>query len=249
MTTKVLNTVSHKTSQGDCRVTKGKLILLEVNNIPFQEGQLLKRVNFSTPKTKIGDYAICGNSSTIDPDWQVIQPLIICENEPLEVGDNFFWNNMIMTWVENDRNVWNTGLLPPKAIATYKLFSSKHLKAIVDGKLKDLQEVLVELISWTDKPKEIHSTMGESNWGVQYVNRVKLTQIAKGYIILHRVENISVSVSQLDTLVTKYSTWLENMKENRRLEWEKTPDTENYLIDQMISHTAETVRDLIALKN
>ena len=70
--------------------------------------------------------------------------------------------------------------------------------------------------------------------------------------ILDKYQGISPStvteiIEALREKDNKYTEWLTNMKDNRAKEWDKAPDGEVYLLDQMIARTAETVRDLRAI--
>lgn len=117
MTTKVSNTVSLNTSQGDVIVTKGKLIIL--------------------PKTENDENP--WNNYNIDK-----RCLIISETEEIQEGDiicRAFDYAILRDNVNSDNR---RGEKFYKVLALPENFSPKHLQAIVDDKFKDGDEVYVE---------------------------------------------------------------------------------------------------------
>lgn len=120
MQVKVTNTVSHKTSQGDVLVTKGKLVLIHVK--PGEDGFFMKN--------------------------GVFKPIIISETEKIEGGDWYYANKTLFKADEKlyEGNDPNTVKNQFKILALPEHFSPKQLQAIVDGKLKDGDEVYVECI-------------------------------------------------------------------------------------------------------
>lgn len=119
MTTKVKQTEAYKDSQGEHIVCKGKLVLLNGNDIKKGKIRLSDNINISKipliiSKEKIdkGDYIWCVQG----------QELVQWDYETQPPGECFAW----------------------KVLALPENFSPKHLQAIVDGKLKDGDEVYVE---------------------------------------------------------------------------------------------------------
>lgn len=120
-TTKVRQTEHYTDSQGEHIVCRGKLIIVSLN------GQIAN-----------------------------LQPLIISETEEIEVGNKIFANNPgtqelgIFTAKSRNKREWYIEELSysvsscRKILALPEHFSPKQLQAIVDGKLRDGDEVFVE---------------------------------------------------------------------------------------------------------
>jgi len=143
-TTKVKNTETYKDAQGEHLVAKGKLLLIE-NSEVYKIGEL------------VADY-----KNTI---LSIKRPIIISETEEIKVGDIVYssWSlpeRSIFTVKEikenqltDTNNYYHPSSYCKKVLVLPEQFSPKHLQAIVDGKLKDQDEVYVELnqTGWMDK--------------------------------------------------------------------------------------------------
>lgn len=159
MTTKVKNTVSHKTSQEDVVLVKGKLIIL------------------------CKDKPIYYNSRLISERAAYLKPIIILETEEIKVGDKYYseYHNSIincnypnhaigLNMQLKDKTIGDNGkrLILGKILSLPKHFSPKHLQAIVDGKLKDGDEVLVETMSFKDMPKD--GEFSSNEYSIKLIN-------------------------------------------------------------------------------
>lgn len=167
MTTKVNHTVSHKTSQGEVIVTKGKLVLI-------------------IPENKTGDDGYFRFNNGI-----YFKPIIVSEIESIETSDNYY-------------NAYNEKIYNAPRFEGYKIgrdlkvlvlptqFSTKQLQAIIEGKLKDGDEVLVEC-----KPAEIYGNNG-SFYPIEYV--IKLSY-PDNKVTLHKVEQKLYTREELENYI------------------------------------------------
>jgi hypothetical protein len=172
MTTKVNNTVSHKTSQGDVLVTKGKLVFIASKELPMCE--LLNM-----------------------PGYGWIKPIIISETEKIEVGDKYLYDELgkfqILTCTGQYKSD-DTGLVfsnnAKKILALPEHFSPKHLQAIVDGKLKDGDEVYVECNGTVTVARE-HLLTNSKEWKEALANPKDcyIHLNSSNHITLHKVEH------------------------------------------------------------
>ena len=118
---KVNNTQQYSDSQGEHVVCKGKLVLLHP---PYS----------------------FGSDVNIHYDEDVMcRPIIISETEEIKEGDKVVHldDNYIFTSNENESKVHKKA---KKILSLPEHFSEKHLQAIVDGKMKDGDEVLVKCV-------------------------------------------------------------------------------------------------------
>lgn len=144
MTTKVSNTVSHKTSQGTHLVTKGGLVIIHTK----------------IPPSWIGDFCYHGNNGYViitkeifenkkhwefaQKNYTIAKPFIISYDEKILDGDLFLgkWSKGVfkcsvdMEPMDGDRKIF----------ARPQNFSKKQLQAIVEGKLKRGDDVYVECL-------------------------------------------------------------------------------------------------------
>lgn len=127
MTTKVKTTEIYKDSQGEHIVVKGELVLIDA---PI--GGHNNMIAISLPNNRL-------------PLAQI--SVIISETEEIEVNDYFIDTNRnyrtIYQFNEDDKK---NSFIPKghKVLVLPEHFSPKHLQAIIDGKLKDGDEVFVE---------------------------------------------------------------------------------------------------------
>ncbi len=130
---KVEKTEYHTNSQGWHVVVKGRLVFVKTKDFkaPLKIGKLLPEIIFA--------------SAEHSGEWSDLLPIIISETEKINIGDQRYGEGMIMDTsineefsMRNNKGIWN------KILALPENFSHKHLCAIVDGKLKDGQDVFVE---------------------------------------------------------------------------------------------------------
>jgi len=154
MTTKVKQTEIYKDSQGEHIVVKGKLVLIDA-----PAGGHNNMIATGIPTNRL-------------PSAQI--PIIISETEEIEIEDNALYINKkkqqssywqyykiiqvfkIDKYSNNDISIKTIDNSPAgskcscqhyelvKILALPEHFSSKHLQAIIDGKLKDGDELFVE---------------------------------------------------------------------------------------------------------
>lgn len=138
---KVSTTQKHSDSQGEHIVHEGKLVLLDQLNLPVypSKGNLAK--NPKTGKLFIYNGGFLGG--------QKMFPIIISETEEIEVGDWVY--NKVSKHSSTDSHIYQItkrkqlhNSNQSKILALPEHFSDKHLQAIVDGKMKDEDKVLVK---------------------------------------------------------------------------------------------------------
>lgn len=120
---KVTKTEPYKDSQVETIVCKGKIVFL-----PTKQGDNL------LSSFKMNEFTI------------PYKPIIISEIEPIGIGDKRYAKEVgIMNTsvdeefsMRNHKGIWN------KILALPEHFSPKHLQSIIDGKLKDGDEIFVE---------------------------------------------------------------------------------------------------------
>lgn len=153
MTTKANSTVSLKTSQGDVRVKKGKLILIKHNIFP-EIGTIgsneVHPLFMWTNQHKQNCLKLVEYKNT-----QAIVPIIISETDEIE-NSHMMWdsiNNHIVKCTDSGlkENILSDDTrMAYHRNSTFKIlamptnFSPKHLQAIVDGKMKNGDEVYVQ---------------------------------------------------------------------------------------------------------
>lgn len=74
------------------------------------------------------------------------KPILISETEKIEVGDWYLYNGQISQRTRKNPDAEYPSSHYKKILALPEHFSPKHLQAIVDGKLKDDDEVYVECV-------------------------------------------------------------------------------------------------------
>lgn len=149
---KVKQTELYKDSQGEHIVCKGKLVLIEIKTHKISKGDLV--YNEAIENFQVQSYNVSKESNTINTALKLFKPILISETEEIEVGDKYLmkfndkWElmNPCIDKSEADRCNSNdlTGKSCFKILALPEYFSPKHLQAIVDGKLKDGDEVFVD---------------------------------------------------------------------------------------------------------
>ena len=115
-------------------ITDAKLVLVEEPNPNRKEHTLWRNKN--------GQLLLTHSSST---DLVALKPILISETEKIEVGDWYYYPYKHQ--VNQCKGLNGKALVDPscrKILALPEHFSPKHLQAIVDGKLKDGDKILVE---------------------------------------------------------------------------------------------------------
>lgn len=197
--TKVGKVQPHQTSYNkEVQVTEGKLILIHNPNISPEIGML------GWEKSK--GYFICKEyKDQILSD--VVSPVIISETEEIEAGDLFLCKNgsidklkgFNLNVIEDKKDLYKNNtkecynihgekyiIFPEsfigKILSLPESFSPKHLKAIVDGKLKDGDKVIIECEAI---PNEYDNpfTNPEGIWHPDSEFEIKLNE--KNYITIH----------------------------------------------------------------
>lgn len=182
MTTKVKNTVSLKTSQGEVIVAKGKLMLLDYLDQPIKIGDLCNHGN--------NGYCVIVDEKHLQYAKELgyikALPVIISETEEIEMTDSYLFtkNNTIclatpiskenLEIVNNLQKSKNTF----KILALPESFTVKHLKVITSGKLKNNTEVYVECV-----PEQIWGNNG-SVCPISYMVNLSFEKM----VTLHKVE-------------------------------------------------------------
>lgn len=120
------------------------------------------------------------------------KPILISETEKIEVGDWTYHSRKDMQQLKQvtnpnaENDLLNLGWR--KVLALPEHFSPKHLQAIVDGKMKDGDKVLVEC------EKQYHD-------GDQWHHKIKLN--SSNHITLHKVEEKMYSREELRLIVSR----------------------------------------------
>lgn len=156
--TEVKKVQKHKNSYGkEVIVTEGRISLIETKESPIR-GKLCKTYfKDGSSGYHIADNLDCNITeySTVEKSF-LVNPVIISEDEEVETGDGFLHENSICTFAELERSSRYLGCYTPengwvyeekiknKIISLPQNFSPKHLQAIVDGKIKDGDTVLLE---------------------------------------------------------------------------------------------------------
>ncbi len=157
---KVTKTEDYKDSQGEHIVTKGKMVLIRNTNVFPEIGML--------GSNKVHPLFLWSqahtNSIKVLPEYQstdLIQPIIISETETISEGDIILCNEAhdiqdgTIQTVDKIKEGWiftkespSIGYNPDfcrKIIVSSNEFSTKHLQAIIDNRLIDGENLLVEI--------------------------------------------------------------------------------------------------------
>jgi hypothetical protein len=149
MTTKANSTVSLKTSQGDVRVKEGTLVLIINDKYLPEIGMIGKNAVHPlfmwTQAHKDGFKNLVEYHKTA-----VVQPIIISTKDRIEIGDKIYHkaDGKVITYTKEIAA--DKALNNPSTYGYYKVlvlpeqFSSKQLQAIVDGKMKEDDQVYVQ---------------------------------------------------------------------------------------------------------
>lgn len=149
-TIKVSKTEEYTDGTNTHLVCKGKLVLVESKFNPEDKNQILiardSKSNIGYVTTlhfpSIGDFV---PDVRYNHDAKIIVPIIISEIEEIEVGETIYNNYTklleVATKLQIDGGEEDKYF---KLLALPEHFSPKHLQQIVDGKLKDGDEVFVE---------------------------------------------------------------------------------------------------------
>lgn len=228
---KIKKTETIKDSQkGDVIVAKGKLVLIEkpYNNelntiVKCRCNNGTTNVTFSFVKeiynvplgkafnTLKGDKTYHG-ADFVGNILNKITPIIISETEEIEKGDKRAYSNPYYKgeWeiVENEFPYSEGDSEYCKILALPEHFSPKQLQAIVDGKMKDGDEVYLECNTSEDNMDSYVSMFG----GEEVGNTIKLNQ--NNHITLHKVEE-----SWDDIREKAYEEWKETFGATNFSNW------------------------------
>jgi hypothetical protein len=160
MAAKVTKTEQYRDSQGEHLICRGKLVLISIEKDPKEIG--------------ITIFGVC------------YKPIIISEAEAIEDGD-FGFDSLSREIIEvsgkalyfNERRTNDTDFW--KILALPEHFSPEQLEDIVNGKLKDGDEVLVECENKYFEPdSSIHSNRGWEVLAVKLNQSNHITMLPKG---------------------------------------------------------------------
>lgn len=145
---KVSTTQDYSDNQGEHIVHEGKLVLIETN-------EQIKQYDFCSHPNN--GYTIIGTinhqSFAKLHGYKKVKAYIISETEKIEKGDKVLYANSIYDVIRIDEHnrpiVMSEGeesqlATWDKILALPEHFSNKHLQAIVDGKMKDGDKVLIK---------------------------------------------------------------------------------------------------------
>jgi len=154
---KVKKEKAHRTTYGEVAVAEGTLVLIDVSS--------------SSTAFPIKLLVITEN--------EIYKPVVISEMEEIEVGD--LWLNTVDTTIqrftESVREHFNN--YGKKILALPENFSPKHLQAIVDGKMKDGDSVLVEV------EREVEDFEGNP----MYTGNFVVWTNQQGHVVIHKAED------------------------------------------------------------
>jgi hypothetical protein len=169
-------------------------------------------IQYSEPKFVIAnqnliDYELSGKSTD---KCIILKPIIISEMEKIEVGDYVFQNNfektnpqIIKIETQHQADIANdkTGSYSKyKILVLPEQFSSKHLQAIVDGKMKENDKVLVEYQAMVDVGKLYEDKPNEADF-----YRIKLN--SEGHVTLHRDVEKMYTREELEEIATAWARY------------------------------------------
>jgi hypothetical protein len=175
-------------------------------SVPVVEGKLVM-VPYNTDKPLNKNYTLL----------DCFKPIIISETEKIEVGDLIYHRTgkFILECIKRDEvYIYHKSLIDGtkgnnyepyyhKALVSPEQFSSKHLQAIVDGKMKDGDKVLVEC----EKGEWVcydHCTPEEKCDKYQE-QLIKLS--SQGHVTLYRVEEKMYTIDDVKDIVIRFCEW------------------------------------------
>jgi hypothetical protein len=160
-------------------IADGKLVLIGRNTIP---GSKLWMDNNSLFEAIEVDYGQGKHNPR-----KYLTLIVISETEKIEVGEDIyhFPTKTLAKFVKGDLHVAKVLILPEQ-------FSPKHLQAIVDGKMKDGDKVLVECESIAPHPSL-------NDWIVIKLN-------SQGYVTLYKVEEKMYTREEVYVLLNKHQS-------------------------------------------
>lgn len=159
-------------------VTEGKLRLVNVYETDIID---TKYIFGTTDKNKLCIPTVENHLSLLKSGLVAYKPIIISETEKIEVGDWVYNSKSGGVYRADDNTLYalKTEQFIYKILALPENFSPKHLQAIVDGKMKDGDKVLVEC------ERVFYPSQGHGTEAINY-NKIKLN--SEQYITLHKVE-------------------------------------------------------------
>lgn len=202
---KVKNIQKYSDSQGDHLVHLGNLKL-----IPNQRDGKIAVGNTTGNKRLVTDT----NKESLHTagQWRFFDPIIISKTEEIKEGDKYFWEGVNVIRIAHSDGSRDFSV-SHKILALREHFSDKHLQAIVDGKMKDGDEVLVK--SFTEAKYKDEEMGGKyEDWtpvsdflatglqGTKRINTIHLDQ--QNHITLFPIKQ---------SLEEAYFSWFDNVKE------------------------------------
>jgi len=194
---KIIKTEEHTDSQGKHIVKRGRLILLRNDGIYPEDGMIgSNNVHPLFMWTHLHTNGIRNTTLLEYLNTALIQPIIVSDDEPIQIGEItpylITWKNGIKELVNTNNSISDLRIeYSKKVLALPEHFSPKHLQAIVDGKIKDGDEVLVECEEMVSIPLE-HLLTGsdvEIEAKKHPFNVIKLNQ--SNHIKLFRVDKVT----------------------------------------------------------
>jgi len=231
MTTKVTTTENYEDAQGKHIVKRGRLVLLRNEDIYPEDGMIGSNNVFPLFMwTHLHTNAIKNNTFVEYVNTALIQPIIISDEQQsdLNAGDSILFtyhngNQEICKYVEDDG--YGMGVISfngermtirysstCRIIALPQHFSPKHLQAIVDGKIKDGDEVLVECENFkTNNHLYPHSSNKEfdDNFIIKLnqSNHIKLFRVDKDDNLLSDILAVTeIQEKKLNSLIHQLPT-------------------------------------------
>ncbi len=243
MHVKVTNTVSLQTSQGDVIVTKGKLVLIKTDNRVDINTKLALRDNKLYNNLSAYDLGTLSNITGKRPNesdfYTELQPIIISETDHPEIGDKIMSTCILHDGIGtvsgfNKRQYYinesNLSISDKKILALPEHFTPKQLQAIVDGKMKDGDEVYIECVDNT--PKFIPIDKFNSDALKQFGYFIKLN--SDNHITLHKVEQKTYTKDEVIEMCKEY--WRAGAEHESLARRGFSKEAKEYHINSMIKY-------------
>jgi len=191
----------------DVPVVEGKLLLIETH---WEENKYL------IFKKSDGRLFLCepflGINSDGDSKGKCYKPIIISETENIESGDKWwmpFTGDIIHTKEDKDYGAFEPNGMGKKVLVLPEQFSPEHMQAIVDGKMKNGDKVLVEC-------EKVYHPNPEDRVEHRYKWRYEVKLNSNYKTTLHRVEEEEkYTRDEVITFCYKYHNFIKAMEGNR----------------------------------
>ena len=223
---KVNKTRNYSDKQGEHIVTEGKLLLLN----PDIKG-------FMQDINKKQDFIEFYHDNDGPPDVTCLKPIIISETEEIKKGDRFVkWNwkdakPYIHLADKSNESMWNLNsryydsdeydpYKAKKILALPEHFSNEHLQAIVDGELKDGDEVFIRIqenfegeMNGPIYSYSIH--LDQQNHITLFPAKQSLEEAANTYLSYWRSRNANLAnITQAERMLNSFKAGAEWAKKN-----------------------------------